>query len=71
MKIGYMGKVKGREKGGNKKSGKRRRTKGLHTLKVASSEPVQHLLYVISIQSYCPVWTTRCKVDPVRFIRQK
>ena len=42
-------KGKGNEKGGNKKSGKRRRTKGLPTLKVASSEPVQHLLYVISI----------------------
>jgi len=66
MKMGCMGKGSGGEKGmkkeGIKMSGNRRRTKGLPTLKVASSEPVHHLLFVISIQSYCPVWTTQCKV---------
>ena len=30
----------------------------------------QYNMYCVFIQSYRPVWTTRCRVDPARFMQQ-
>ena len=30
-------------------------------------DPSRYNMYCIYIQSYCPVWTTQCKVVPARF----